>query len=306
MGRKQSNTVDYFPHFAKWGKTVPILKAKWGNEGYAVWYQIQELLCAEEGHYYDCRQADSWEFLLARIGVEEKTARDILDLLGRLGEIDKTLWNHGVIWSQNLVEDLGPVYQNRRRDLPAKPNFIEVSDGEPLPTVKPEHKDEEGGDTPAEKQRDSAGEAISTCRNDSAAPISTKKKRQSKVKYSKVKIPPKGGPLQTRGGNNKKDATVKEIFQEMQVYFGFPEKIAQDPIPSYGKEGQAIKRMLTRGFTREAIVALWKAKVLQRGGEFVSMTWVNQDIGQTGKQKPGPRQLSSEEEIAASIKEVQT
>ena len=48
------------------------------------------------------------------------------------------------------------------------------------------------------------------------------------------------------------------------------------------KEGKAIKRMLTRGFTREEILDCWKSKVSQRGGEFVSMTWVNEDIGKKG------------------------
>jgi hypothetical protein len=306
MGRKQSNTVEYFPHFAKWGKTLPILKAKWGNDGYAVWFQTLELLCAEDGHYYDCRQVDNWQFLLARVGVSEEVARDVFDLLAKLGNIDKTLWGHGIIWCQNLVDNLAPVYQNRRRNAPAKPNFIEVCDGEPLPTVKSEHKDEGGGDTPAEKQNDSSGESITTCRNTTAPPISTKKKRQSRVKQSKVKIPPKGGLRQAQGGNNKKDITIKEIFQEMQEYLGFPEKVSQDPIPSYGREGQSIKRMLTRGFTREAIVECWKGKVSQRGGEFVSMTWVNEDIGKPEKQKRGVKQLSTEAEIAASIEEVKS
>jgi hypothetical protein len=275
MARKQSNTVDYFPHFAKWGKTIPILKGKWGNEGYAVWFQILELLCAEDGHYYDCRQVDNWQFLLARIGVSEAVARDILDLLAQLGNIDRPLWGHGIIWCQNLIENLGPVYQNRRRNAPVKPNFA-------------------------------TGELISTCRNTTAAPISTRKKRQSKVKQSKVKntTPSKEG-ARKRPTNNKKDATIKEIFQEMQEYLGFPEKVKQDPIPNYGKEGQFIKRMLARGFTREAIVGCWKSKVSQRGGGFISMTWVNEDIGKPEKQR-GARRLSTDAEIAASIKEATT
>ena len=90
----------------------------------------------------------------------------------------------------------------------------------------------------------------------------------------------------------------------MRTFLGFPDKVTQDPIPNYGKEGQAIKRMLTRGFTREAIVLCWKGKVSQRGGEFASMTWVNEDIGKPEKQKRGPKQLSTEQEIAASIQEV--
>ncbi len=32
----------------------------------------------------------------------------------------------------------------------------------------------------------------------------------------------------------------------MRTYLGYPDRVKEDPIPSYGKEGQAIKRMLTR------------------------------------------------------------
>lgn len=101
----------------------------------------------------------------------------------------------------------------------------------------------------------------------------------------------------------KGESAVNEVFAEMRAFLGYPDKISEDPIPSYGKEGQAVKRMLTRGFTREAIVACWKGKVSQRGGEFVSMVWVNEDIGQPRKKKSSSREPSSEAEIAASIEE---
>jgi len=97
------------------------------------------------------------------------------------------------------------------------------------------------------------------------------------VKYSLVKSnTPKGG------GKKPPDPRVNEIFEEMRSYLGYPDKSKEDPIPSYGKEGQAIKRMLTRGFTPEEILACWRSKVSQRAGEFVSMTWVNEDIGKKG------------------------
>jgi len=83
-----------------------------------------------------------------------------------------------------------------------------------------------------------------------------------------------------KGARKKRAApVVTEIFAEMKTYLGYPDRVKEDPIPSYGKEGQAIKRMLARGFTREEILACWQSKVSQRGGEFVSMTWVNEDIG---------------------------
>ncbi len=91
-------------------------------------------------------------------------------------------------------------------------------------------------------------------------------------------------PLANAKGARKKqaDPTVNEIFAEMRTYLGFPDRVQKDPIPNYGKEGQAIKRMLTRGFTREEVTDCWKQKVDARGGEFVSMTWVNEDIGKKG------------------------
>jgi len=86
--------------------------------------------------------------------------------------------------------------------------------------------------------------------------------------------PPKGA----RKERAISDPTVAEIFNEMKIYLGYPEKTDKDPIPNYGREGQAIKRMLTRGFSAEEILWCWKAKVVS-AGEFVNMTCVNEDIG---------------------------
>ncbi len=124
--------------------------------------------------------------------------------------------------------------------------------------------------------------------------------------------PPTGSTNQTKVNRTKKntpkgarkkraDPIVNEIFTEMRTYLGYPDKVKEDPIPSYGKEGQAIKRMLARGFTHREILDCWRDKVSQRGGEFVSMTWVNQDIGKKrgkadGTHRRGPGQLKPREE----------
>ncbi len=67
----------------------------------------------------------------------------------------------------------------------------------------------------------------------------------------------------------------------MQRFLGFPEKTAIDPVPNPGKEAMFIKKMLKRGFTEEQIFKCWEAKVDDRS-EFVSMVWVNEDIGKKG------------------------
>jgi len=70
----------------------------------------------------------------------------------------------------------------------------------------------------------------------------------------------------------------------MQKTLGYPEKTEKDPIPNYGKEAKAIERMTARGYSEEDILTAWKLKVKARG-EFVSMVWVNEDMGKTDRNR---------------------
>lgn len=97
------------------------------------------------------------------------------------------------------------------------------------------------------------------------------------------------------GAANKQPAPlVTLIFEKMRAHLGYSGKPGQkDPIPSYGKEGVAIKRMLARGYSLDKILACWKGKVAERGGDFVTMVYVNDDIGKQGGrgQKQSSRRL---------------
>jgi hypothetical protein len=97
----------------------------------------------------------------------------------------------------------------------------------------------------------------------------------------------------------------RPIFAEMQKVFGYPETTDKDPIPNYGKEAKAIDRMTKRGYSEADILAAWKKKVKARG-EFVSMVFVNEDIGKPDR-TDRPRQaafaLPGEEDLVAQAKE---
>lgn len=55
MGRSNRQTADYFPHYVgEKSRTKFILEKNWGNDGYAFWFKLLELLCAADGQYYDC------------------------------------------------------------------------------------------------------------------------------------------------------------------------------------------------------------------------------------------------------------
>ncbi len=49
MARPKKQTVDYFPHFVKGGRTIFILENKFGNDGYAFWFKLLEILGESEG-----------------------------------------------------------------------------------------------------------------------------------------------------------------------------------------------------------------------------------------------------------------
>jgi hypothetical protein len=114
---------------------------------------------------------------------------------------------------------------------------------------------------------------------------------------------------ETSGSSSKNPAAPKlhsrPIFAEMQKVFGYPETTDKDPIPNYGKEAKAIDRMLKRGYSEADILGAWKKKVKARG-EFVSMVFVNEDIGKPDR-TDRPRQstfaLPAEQDLVAQARE---
>jgi len=129
--------------------------------------------------------------------------------------------------------------------------------------------------------------------------------RRRVTKKNPKEEPLKNTPKVDLSSSKKKPRTPtlhsRPIFAEIQKEFGYPEKTDKDPIPNYGKEAKAIDRMLARGYSEDEILAAWKNKVRARG-EFVSMVWVNEDMGKLEH----PRQASflpTEEALVAAAKE---
>jgi len=113
MARPVKLTVDYFPHIINKGKTIFILEENYGNDGYAFWFKILELLGATKNHYYNCNNPQDWKFLLAKTRVNEDIANNILNLLSELNAIDQELWDKKIIFSENFIANIQDVYKRR-------------------------------------------------------------------------------------------------------------------------------------------------------------------------------------------------
>ncbi len=125
MARPKKQTVDYFTHDCDClnKKTLYIIENRFGNNGYAFWFKLLEILGTTDGHYYNCNDSSTWEFLLTKTRLNGVSATEILDMLAKLGAIDKDLWEIRVIWSQNFVDRLNDVYSKRLIDKPIKPEI---------------------------------------------------------------------------------------------------------------------------------------------------------------------------------------
>lgn len=127
MARPKKQTIEYFPHYVNHHKTIFVLESKFGNDGYAFWFKLLELLGGTNGMFYDCNNVAEWEFLLAKTHVNKETATNILNTLSDLDAIDSELWKSGIIWVSNLVENVRDAFKRRLSDMPQKPLLYAVT-----------------------------------------------------------------------------------------------------------------------------------------------------------------------------------
>jgi len=122
MARPHRATVEYFPHFCNSGTTKFVLQERFGNDGYAFWYRLLELLGRTDNHFYNFSKPQSWEFLLAETFVDSATANRILETLAELETIDAELFEKKIIWCQKFVDNLASLYARRKSPLPVRPD----------------------------------------------------------------------------------------------------------------------------------------------------------------------------------------
>lgn len=233
MARPKKQTVDYYPHASKQGKTMFILKSKYGNEGYAFFHQLCEVLCHTEGHVLDYGNQTDREYLLAYCGVEEAAATDMLNTLSDLSKIDAGLWSEKVIWYQNLVDSVSDAYKKRVDQIPKKPllpvdNSKKPAQGEKIHTEMPVH----GAGVPRKACEISRIFGVSTdgntltsefpLRKTSSDGVSGSGSTETKLKETKLKETKeknRGAKTQTVDNSPNGDSEKPSCFDSFSLYF---------------------------------------------------------------------------------------
>ena len=227
MGRGQKSGVDYFSHDvgAHNKKTLSVLRSRFGNDGYAFWFIMLELLGEQTELSFDCSDEISWVYLCSETGVSETKAAEVLDFLARIEAIDKALWqNKKIIWCQGFVDRLKDVYKKRRDEIPQKP-CAEIENALFPPNrisaaeiTENEQKIQKNGFSAAEICGNPTSSDISAaeiCGNPTSSDISAAEMQQSKVKESKVnksKVKQSKVSNTNYGSSNNSKAEKNELY----------------------------------------------------------------------------------------------
>lgn len=128
MARPKKNTIDYFPHPVNDGSRMYIMEQKYGDKGYCCYYKLLQLLGRTENQVLDFTINKDLIFFSAILRETEIKVLEMISTMSEIGAIDKPLWDEKrVIWSQDLIDSIKIVYDNRKGLLPQKPILDVVS-----------------------------------------------------------------------------------------------------------------------------------------------------------------------------------
>jgi hypothetical protein len=82
-------TADYFPHYVNGSATKHALERRYGNDGYAFWFKLLEILCSTGTFSLDLKDLVKKEWLMDLTHMSEEQAMKMVDYLADLDAIDK-------------------------------------------------------------------------------------------------------------------------------------------------------------------------------------------------------------------------
>jgi hypothetical protein len=119
MARPERHDADYFPFYAKRGRTLNILQSRFGLEGIGFFTNLWRFLTLTPDHYYCIKDDMDRMNLFSEIGMnDEEKGIKIIELLTQTKKLDRELWEEfKVIVSQDHLDSLLDAYKNRKNKI---------------------------------------------------------------------------------------------------------------------------------------------------------------------------------------------
>lgn len=130
MARPERKNADYFPFYAKDGRTLFLLESKYQCKGTGFFTNVMRFLTLETHHQVSLQDETDKMYFFSKCHCDEESGMDMLNIMAKTGKINKELWDNKVIASQDLLESLTDAYRNRKNDIITMPEIVEkyVSD----------------------------------------------------------------------------------------------------------------------------------------------------------------------------------
>lgn len=126
MARNRKTTVEFYPHYIGDGKKMFIIQQKHGNDGYATWNKLLELLAKTDNHYLDLNDPTGLMFTASYCLVSTDKLFEIIQDLVELKEIDTELWSENIIWCEKFIESIQSAYSKRANPCITRNELIQM------------------------------------------------------------------------------------------------------------------------------------------------------------------------------------
>lgn len=163
MARPEKHTADYFPFYAKDGKTLFILESKYGCKGTGFFTNVLRFLCDTPDHHYSLKEESDRLFFFSKTKCDEESGMDMLNIMAKTSKIISQWWvSSAVIYSPDLIDSLKDAYRSRRNTLLTQDEImviygINTPSGEFLAPETPQVDGVNDADNPQKKGKEKKG-----------------------------------------------------------------------------------------------------------------------------------------------------
>jgi len=116
VGRPERHDVDYFPFYAKDGRTLFILESKYQCKGTGFFTNLLRFLSLQPDHYFSITDESDRLYFFSKTKCDQESGEDMLNIMVKTGKIDRELFECGIIASSDFLSSIEDAYKRRSND----------------------------------------------------------------------------------------------------------------------------------------------------------------------------------------------
>lgn len=118
MARPERRNADYFPFYAKDGRTLHILEGKYDCKGTGFFTNVMRFLTLQDDHHFCIQDLSDKMYFFSKCKCDEETGMDMLNIMSKTRKLHTCMWvSHAVIASQDHLDSLEDAYRQRKNDI---------------------------------------------------------------------------------------------------------------------------------------------------------------------------------------------